>query len=145
MTYFKVIENGAAVDAGQMWLQWNERHGCLMACEPREAHYAQSYDGETIYRFGWLNLLPDGAPSYPVAEASIIDAQEYEDLMAVLPEGETVPEPPEPGPEPGGDDTEPEPGGDDTEPEHPMTIAEMRQRIRELEEALNIIMGVTEA
>ena len=76
MTYFKVIENQAAVDAGCMWLQWNTRHNLLMACETREAHYAQSYDGQTIYRIGWLNPLPDGAPVFPVVEARIIEKQE---------------------------------------------------------------------
>ena len=126
MNYFKVIENGAAMDAGCMWLQWNARHRCLMACETRLAHYAQSYDGATVYRIGWLNPLPDGAPEYPLVEAAIIDAQEYEDLIAVLPEGETVPEPPEPGPDP---EPTPEP---EPEPERPMSIAEMRAAIAEL-------------
>ena len=127
MTYFKVIDNGAAVDAGSMWLQWNARHQCLMACEPREAHYAQSYDGSTVYRFGWLNPLPQGAPIYPTAEAAIIDAQEYAELMEVLPEGETVPEPPEPEPEP-----EPEPPEPEPEPDRPMSIAEMRAVLADL-------------
>lgn len=126
MTYFKVIENQAAVDAGCMWLQWNTRHNLLMACETREAHYAQSYDGQTVYRIGWLNPLPDGAPVFPVVEARIIDRQEYEDLIAVLPDGETVPEPPEPEPEP---EPQPEP---EPEPEHRMTVQEMREKILEL-------------
>ena len=144
MTYFKIIDNGKAVDAGWMWLRWNTKHKCLMACEPREAHYVQNYTETAVYRFGWLNPLPDGAPMYPAADGAIIDADEYNDLIEILDDGGTAPEPDEPGPEPdepGGDDPEP---GDDTEPERPMTIAEMRQRIRELEETLNIIMGVVE-
>ena len=127
MTYFKVIANGAAVDAGCMWLQWNARHQCLMACEPNVAHWAQSYDEKTVYRFGWLNPVPDGAPVYPTVEAAIIDAQEYDDLIAALDDGETVPEPPEPEPEP--EPPEPEP---DPEPERPMSVAEMRMKIAEL-------------
>ena len=126
MTYFKVVENHAAVDAGHLWLQWNAKHKCLMACETREANYAQSYDGATVYRFGWLNPLPEGAPVFPVVEASIIDKQEYDDLIAVLPDGETVPEPPEPEPEP---EPQPEP---EPEPERPMTVQEMREKILEL-------------
>lgn len=144
MTYFKIIDNGQAVDAGWMWLRWNTKHKCLMACEPREAHYVQNYTETAVYRFGWLNPLPDGAPMYPAADGAIIDADEYNDLIEILDDGGTAPEPDEPGPEPdepGGDDPEP---GDDTEPERPMTIAEMRQRIQELEETLNIIMGVVE-
>ena len=127
MTYFKVIENQAAVDAGYLWLRWNARHQCLMACEPREANYAQSYDGKTIYRIGWLNPIPDGAPVYPLVEAKIIDAQEYAELIEILPD-EPVPEPPEPEPEPDPDpDPEPEP-----DPERPMSIQEMREKIQEL-------------
>ena len=143
MTYYKVIDNGQAVDAGWMWLRWNTKHKCLMVCEPRDAHYVQNYTETAIYRFGWLNPLPDGAPMYPAAEGAIIDPDEYNDLIEILDDGGTAPEPdePEPEPEPGGD--EPEPGGD-TEPERPMTIAEMRAKIAELEEALNIIMGVVE-
>ena len=128
MTFFKVIENGEAVDAGWMWLRWNTKHGCLLACEPREAHYAQNYTETAIYRIGWLNPLPEGAPTYPMAEASIIDAQEYDDLLAALDGDETVPEPvdPEPTPEP---DPAPDPA---PEPERPMSIAEMRAKIAEL-------------
>lgn len=128
MTYFKVIANGAAVDAGWMWLKWNARHKCLMACEPNAANYAQSYDGATVYRFGWLNPLPDGAPVYPTVEAAIIDAQEYDDLIAALDGGETVPEPVEPEPEPE-PTPEPEPA---PEPDRPMTVAEMREKIAKL-------------
>lgn len=128
MTYFKIIENGQAVDAGRMWLQWNARHQCLMSCEPRDAHYAQSYDGETVYRIGWLNPLPDGAPTYPTAaEAKIIDAEEYAELIEILPD-EPVPEPPEPEPEPE-PTPEPEPEPD---PERKMTVQEMREKIAEL-------------
>ena len=127
MTYFKVISGGEVVDAGCMWLGWNARHSCLMACEPNKAHYAQSYDGATVYRIGWLNPLPDGAPVYPTVEAKIIDAEEYAELIEILPD-EPVPEPPEPQPEP-----EPEPQPEpQPEPERKMTVQEMREKIAEL-------------
>lgn len=132
MTYFKVLENGAAVDAGAMWLKWYPRHNCVVACEPNEAHYAQSYDGSTIYRFGWLNPLPVGAPMYPAAEAKIIDAEEYAELIEILPD-EPVPEPPEPEPEP---EPQPEPEPE-PEPERPMSIAEMRAAIARMQTELN--------
>lgn len=128
MTYYKIIQNGAAVDAGYTFLRWDTRHSCLMGCEPRDAHFVQSMDGETVYRVGWLNPLPDGAPVYPTVEAAIIDAQEYDDLIAALDGGETVPEPVEPEPEPE-PTPEPEP---EPQPERPMTVAEMRAAIAEL-------------
>lgn len=127
MTYFKIIDNGEAVDAGWMWLRWNAKHQCLMVCEPREAYYVQNYTETAIYRLGWLNPLPNGAPMYPAAEGAIIDAQEYDELIASLDGGETVPEPPEPEPEPEPPEPEPEP-----QPERPMTVAEMREKILEL-------------
>lgn len=134
MTYFKIIENNEAVDAGWMWLRWDTRHNCLMACEPREAHYAQNYKENAVYRFGWLNPLPDGAPMYPAAEAAIIDAEEYNDLIEILDDGETVPEPVEP--DPGGDEPEPKPEPE-PQPERPMSIAEMRAAIAQMQAELN--------
>lgn len=129
-SYFKVLSGNEAVDAGSMWLAWNIRHRCLMACEPRAAHYAQSRDGFTIYRFAWLNPLPDGAPIYPTVEARTIDFQEYDEIIALLDAGETIPEPdePEPEPEPA---VEPEPFAG-VEPDRPMSVQEMRERIAEL-------------
>ena len=132
MTYFKIIDNGEAVDAGWMWLRWNAKHQCLMVCEPREAYYVQNYTETAIYRLGWLNPLPNGAPMYPAAEGAIIDAQEYDELIASLDGGETVPEPPEPEPEPEPPEPEPEP-----QPERPMTVAEMRAAIARMQEELN--------
>lgn len=128
VTYFKILSGGEAVDAGLMWLQWNTRHGCLMACEPSAAHYAQSRDGSTVYRFGWLNPLPAGAPVYPTVEAKIIDFSEYDDITAALDGGETVPESDDPEPDPS-PEPEPEPTPD---PTRPMTVQEMREKIAEL-------------
>lgn len=135
MTYYKIIRGGNAIDAGCVFLRWDARHRCLMACEPRDAHYVQSYDGTTVYRVGWLNPLPDGAPMYRVVEAKIIDESEYADLIEVLPDGETVPEPDDPEPSP---DPEPEPSPD-PEPEHRMTVQEMREKITEQEETITML------
>lgn len=135
MTYFKVIRDGSAVDAGWMFLRWNARHQCLMVCEPRDAHYVQNYTETAIYRPGWLNPLPDGAPTYPTVEAAIINETEYEELIESLDGGEPVPEPPEPQPEP---EPEPEPEPQ-PEPEPRMTIQEMREKIAEQEETISML------
>ena len=66
---------------------------------------------------------------HPAAEAAIIDPEEYEELIATLDGGETVPEPPEPEPEP---EPQPEPEPEPA-PERPMTVAEMRAAIAELQ------------
>lgn len=140
MTYFKIISDDSAVDAGFLWLKWDARHGFLVCCEPHEAHYAESYNEQSIYRVEWLNPLPPGAPSYPTAKAVVIDAVQYDELVATLSSGETVPEL---GPVQETSDPIPDTGSDH-EQQRPMTVAEMRVKLMELEETLNIIMGVME-
>lgn len=144
MTYYKIIKDGQAVDAAFTFLRWDERLGRLIGCEARDAQYVQSMDGETVYRVGWLNPLQDGAPAYETCECVLIDAQEYGDLKAVLEDGETVQEPTADAetPEEGQGET-PEEGQSEDE-EKPMTVAQMRAKIAELEEMLDIIMGVIE-
>lgn len=137
MTYYKIIRDGEAVDAAHTFLRWDTRHTCLMACEPEAASYVQSYDGEHVYRVGWLNPLPEGAPVYETVECKIIDEQEYEDLRAVMDEGETVPEPVEP--EDGGEVTPPEPEPDVEPEDRPMTVREMREKIAAQEEQIAML------
>lgn len=132
MTYYKIIQGGEAVDAAFTFLRWDERHGRLMGCEPRDAQYVQSMDGETVYRVGWLNPTPDGAPVFETCECVIIDAQEYDDLKAALDSGETVQEPQEPqdGPQEGQAENPAEEPQEAAE--RPMTVQEMREKIMEL-------------
>ena len=126
MTYYKIVRDGQAVDAGFTFLRWDARLNRLMGCDPHEAHYIQSMDGMTTYRVGWLNPLPDGAPMMEVCEAAIISEGEYSDLMAVLESGETVPEPEGDEPQP---DAEPEDSTESAVEKKPMTVQEMRERI----------------
>lgn len=139
MTFYKIIRDGEVVDAAFTFLQWNERHSCMMACEPRDAQFVQSYDGESIYRVAWLNPVSgELAERYETVETAMIDRQEYEDLRAVLDDGETVPLPPETEEPP--DKPPEEPPEEPEEPgERPMTVQEMRDKIREQEEMLQIL------
>lgn len=144
MTYYKIIKDGQAVDAAFTFLRWDERLGRLIGCEARDAQYVQSMDGETVYRVGWLNPLQNGAPAYETCECVLINAQEYDDLKAVLEDGETVQEPTEDAEAPEeGQGEAPEEGQPEDE-EKPLTVAQMRAKIAELEEMLDIIMGVIE-
>ena len=73
----------------------------------------------------------------------MIDRQEYLDLRAVLDEGEVVPEPEPVIPEP---EPEPDPDPEQPEQEKPMTVAQMRAKIIQLEEELQaakILLGVS--
>ena len=144
MTYYKIIKDGQAVDAAFTFLRWDERLGRLIGCEARDAQYVQSMDGETVYRVGWLNPLQNGAPAYETCECVLINAQEYDDLKAVLEDGETVQEPTADAETPEeGQSEAPEEGQPEGE-EKPLTVAQMRAKIAELEEMLDIIMGVIE-
>lgn len=125
MTYYKIIRDGVIFDAGMIWLRWQQKNRIMLLCEPSEAQFVMGSD-ETIYRVQWLNPAPAEAGQYEVIEAAIIDRQEYDDLRAVLDDGETVPVPepviPEPAPEP-------EPDPEEPEQEKPMTVQEMREKI----------------
>lgn len=142
MTYYKIIVDGSVVDAAFTFLRWDERLNRLLGCEPKDAHFIQSHDGNTVYRAGWLNPVPEAASGlFDTVEAAIIEKQEYLDLRAQLDEGETVPEPVEPEPDP----DQPDPGPDQPEEEQPMTVAQMRAKIVELEEQIDMILsGATE-
>ena len=54
MTFYKIITNGAVTDAGTIWLTWNAKHHCLMACEPNNAVYAQGRDLRSDRKGGFL-------------------------------------------------------------------------------------------
>jgi hypothetical protein len=139
--YYKLIRGGVIFDAGEMWLRWQPKNRIMLRCEPSEAQFVMGRD-ETIYRVQWLNPAPAEAGRYEVIEAAIIDRQEYDDLRAVLDDGETVPvpEPVTPEPEP-----VPEPEPEQPETERPMTVQEMRQRIADLTAALDMLLkGVTD-
>lgn len=128
MSYFKVVQGGVVIDAGEMFLRWQEKNRVMVSCEPERAQFIRSYDGETIWRVAWLNPAPQEAGSYETVEAALIDRQEFLDLRAQLDEGEVVPEPEPIVPEP---EPEPEPDPEQPDAEKKMTVEEMRQRIKE--------------
>lgn len=136
MTYYKLIRENIVFDAGSMWLRWQPKNRIMLRCEPSEAQFVIGSD-ETIYRVQWLNPAPAEAGQYEVIEAAIIDRQEYDDLRAVLDDGETVPvpEPVIPEPEP-----EPEPDPEQPEQEKPMTVQEMREKITTQEQQISELM-----
>lgn len=128
MKYYKVIRDSCVIDAGEIFLRWQEKNRILVSCEPENAQFVQSYDGSTVWRVQWLNPAPAAAGTFETVEAALIDEQEFLDLRAVLDDGETVPVPdpfvPEPEPEP---DPDPE---QDVSDQH-MTVQQMRDKIAE--------------
>lgn len=137
MTYYKIIVDGSVVDAAFTFLRWDERLNRLLGCDPKDAHFIQSHDGNTVYRVGWLNPVPDAAKvRYETVDAEIVDKQEYDDLRAVLDSGETVPEPDdeELQPDVSDDTTEEEPDA-----EKPLTVQQMREKIAEQEASIAML------
>ena len=134
--FYKLIRDGVIFDAGAMWLRWQTNNRIMLRCEPSEAQFVMGTD-EAIYRVQWLNPAPAEAGQYEVIEAAIIDRQEYEDLRAVLDDGETVPIPDPVVPEP---DTEllpdEEPG---QEEDHPMTVQQMREKLAEQDATIQLL------
>lgn len=123
------------VDAGATWLTWNAKHRCLMMCGPDAASYVQGRDQKTIYTADWMLPAKHGWPTAAEVTVTVIDAVEYDEILAMLNDGEEIPDIPEPEP-PQPDPDEPE----EPEPEErPMTIAEMRQFIADQQEQINML------
>jgi len=144
MKYYKVIRDGVVIDAGEIFLRWQTQNRILVSCPPELAQFIQSHDGSTVWHVQWLNPAPAEAGEFETIEAALIDRQEFLDLRALLDEGETPVEPDPVIPEP---DPEPDPDPEQPEPEKPMTVAEMREKILQLEEELlaaKILLGVSE-
>ena len=139
MDYYKIIMDGAVIGAGCTFLKWHPAKGRFMYCGINVAERVQDAVTERLYHADWLIRSPPEAEPCDEATVEMISAAEYDEIIALLDDGETIPVPEpeeEPAPEPG-----PSP---DPEPERPMTVQEMRDRIAEMEETLNIILGVME-
>ena len=138
MTYFKVIKNEEVIDVGCVFLKWDTKRNKMYICNPDEAQFVQSINEDNIYKASWLNSAPRKAGKYDTAEVVVIDETEYNDLNALLSEGEqvTVETPP---PAPPVQPTEEEPE------EKPMTIAEMRERILEQQRQIDSLMEMLQS
>lgn len=144
--YYKIIKDGIVIDAveGSPWV-CKGKHGYPVRCGPDRATGVLSHGSATIYHIDGAAPLGD----YPDVIVADIDFQEYDELRALLDDGEDIPviEPefPEPEPEP----EQPEP--DQPVEDKPMTVQEMRekittqeQQIADLTEALDLLLqGVT--
>ena len=141
MKFYKVIVDGNIIDANYVFLKWQAKHHVLLGCDPSEAMFIQSSDQEKVWRTSWLLTPPEEAGDYPFIDAVEISAEEYAEIREKLDEGTEVPDPVEPEPEPDPD----EPDQPDPPAEQVMSVAEMRQRILQLEDELTaakILLGV---
>ena len=126
MSFYKIEKNGLVIGAGCVFLRWNGNKSRFFICDVDDAERVQDFLTERLYHADWLKESPQAAGAAEEAVVEIISASEYDEIIALLIDGEEIPVPePEPEPEP---PPEPEP-----EPEErPMTVQEMREKITEL-------------
>jgi len=138
MMYYKIIQNGQVIGAGCTFLKWNAAKRRFFYCGVDDAERVQDTITERLYHAEWLALSPPEAGQADEAAVEIITASEYDEIIALLIDGETIQEPDDPEPEPIQEPVQ------EPEPERPMTVAEMRSAVAEMDDVLNIILGVVE-
>lgn len=137
--YYKVIRNNEVIDAisSLCYVRHNPRNGMILSCKEEFGQGILSYDCSTIYQLADKNSLGD---NYDVVDLVEIDETEFKRLRDLI-DGVETEEPESP------DDGSQEMPETPEEPEvqEPMTVAEMRTKIKELEEQLaatKILLGV---
>lgn len=135
MNYYKVMSNGVVIDANFVFLKWQKKNRVMLGCDISEANFIQSSDQNEIWRVPWLNPVDEEVGTYETVDAVEITEEEYLSIREALDEGTEVPVPePE---EPDTDENEGNTEEKETTPEETvMSVAEMRRKIVELEEAL---------
>ena len=133
MIYFKVIKDNKVIDAGCTFLKWSGRTKRLYACNPDEGQFVQSYKEGSIYKASWMKPAPVEAGQYEEAEVSEISRVEYDEIIALLDDGETPEITPDVLP-PVIHHDEPEDNA-----EKPLTVAEMRTLIVSQQEQIEML------
>ena len=133
MTYFKVIQDDKVISVGCVFLKWNTKRHRLFICDVDEGQFVETFDEKYIFKDIWMKPAPEEADPYPYAKVVIIDLLEYEDLLALLQEGETVTL-----------ETVPEVARPvvqtEVQEEKPMSIAEMREILLMQQQQINSLM-----
>lgn len=134
MTYYKIISQNQVTGIGTTFLKWNEKRNKFYYSNIDEANCVQNALDQTIYYTTWLKPLPSEVNFIETVTVIIIDATEYDELYEQLKDKEEVPfvppTPPEPTPEP-----TPEPVPVET----PMTIQQMRDKIIEQGQMIDML------
>lgn len=139
MTYCKMVRNDEIVDVGNLFMRWVSKNKTMAYCDINRAEFIRSaLKEERIYRSEWLANPADDAPVYEIIQLIVIDETEYDELYALLSDGEIVMDETVSETEPEQD--EPEREDEPEKTEKPMTVQEMREKIAELEETIAKIM-----
>lgn len=95
MTYYKIIQDNHIVDAGFVFLKWNERRHRLNLCDENEAQFVQAHDESCVYRDEWLKPIFEASIEFTPAQIVVINKTEYDDIRALLDGDEILPVQPE--------------------------------------------------
>lgn len=133
MQCYKIIQNQTIIGIGSMLVRWYDRTNRWGTSHLNDAMAIMDDISQQLYRATWMRAVPNGVISPSIAEVIGISEEEYHELYDELSGGEIIPEPiPEPEPEP---TPEPEPAPIPTpDEETPMSIQEMREKIKQLTE-----------
>jgi len=134
MAYFKIIQDDKIVSVSHVFLKWNEARKNFHLGDTDKGQFVLAFDESKVYRDEWMKPIPEEANGYEHATVQAIDEAEYEDLKALLSEGEQVQEDPEPVVQ------EPIHVPEEPEEEKPMSIAEMREIIKMQQKQIEALM-----
>lgn len=95
MTYYKIIQDNHIVDAGFVFLKWNERRHRLNLCDENEAQFVQAHDESCVYRDEWLKPIFESSIEFTPAQVVVINKTEYDDIRVLLDGDEILPVQPE--------------------------------------------------
>lgn len=133
MTYYKIIQDNQVIDAGFVFLKWNERRHRLNLCDEGEAQFVQSYNQTKTYRDQWLKPIPECNVKYEMAQVVVINKSEYDEIRNLLDGDEQIPVLPDIPEEE--KIVEPEKPVEET----PLSIADMRRLIQQQQKQLSIL------
>lgn len=133
MTYYKIIQNNQIVDAGFVFLKWNERRHRFNLCDENEAQFVQAYDQSKVFRDEWLKPIYEADVKFESAQVVIIDKNEYDEIRFSLDGDEILPVLP--------DVQEEQVVIEHEKPaeETPMSISDMRRIIQEQQEQIQTL------
>lgn len=135
MLYYKIISQNEVVGVGVGFLKWNSKMHRFYYSEIDFAHCVQDSITLKKYTTEWLKPLPADAPQIEEAKVVVIDETEYNELYEQLKEEEVIPyTPPTPSQE------EKAETQDNVIPEQPLTIQQMREKLKKQDETINMLV-----
>lgn len=137
MIYYKIILHNEIIGVGNKFTYWNDKLQRYIYCDINKGVYIQNEIDYNFYYTDWLNPIPSGAPEATEVMAIMISAEEYDEIYEQLHDGEEVPYTPpsiQPTPVP---DSEPTP--EPVPVETPMTIQQMRDKIIEQGQMIDML------